>query len=127
MHRTVLAATLALLLVAVVKPAYAHIICHNIGGPEALGANCDPATGTCSITTLEGLTLTIQTTQFFGIPLPLLETSAAIAAHIAHGDGVAELIIEPRLHLASTGQNHTGANVGCVGRRIIEQPEEPGN
>ena len=54
MNRTVLKAILALMLVAFVGYAYAGPvpppkgICHNIGGPDELGANCDGATGECS-------------------------------------------------------------------------------
>jgi hypothetical protein len=37
------------------------------------------------------------------------------------------LVIDPPLHLSSRGDNHRAANVDCIGTRVFEQPEEPGN
>ena len=155
MYRTVLAATLTLMFVAVgfafaVPTAYAQScggkgqpvcppppctkdcpppksICHNIGGPRDLGANCD-GTGTCSFITQELGELLVPVGQFLGIIIGFNQDSdGALAAHIAHGDGPILLTFSPALHLASVGQNHQAANVECLGRRLIPQPPEPGN
>ena len=104
-------------------------ICHNIGGPRDLGANCD-MTGNCSYTLYDDgsnpVTYVVTPNHFLGIIIP--PTSAgAIAAHIAHGDGEVIMEFDPPLHLASDGQNHQASNVECLAERIIEQPPEPGN
>jgi hypothetical protein len=101
-------------------------ICHNIGGPDELGANCDGATGECSFTLDTGQTIVVPQNHFLGILIPLT-SAGAIAAHIAHGDGPAEVIFDPPLHLASTGQIHQASNVECLGERVLPQPPEPGN
>lgn len=101
-------------------------ICHNIGGPQELGANCDGATGTCTYTLDTGATLTVAEDNFLGI-LISATSEGAIAAHLAHGDGYAHTIYDPPLHLASTGQIHKASNVECVAERVLPQPPEPGN
>jgi hypothetical protein len=100
--------------------------CHNIGGPQELGANCDGATGTCSFILDTGQTIVVPSNHFLGIVIPPT-SEGAIAAHIAHGDGPTVMLFEPPLHLASTGQNHKASNVECLGRRVLPQPPEPGN
>lgn len=101
-------------------------ICHNIGGPDELGANCDGATGQCTYTLDTGQTITVEEDHFLGI-LVSATSANALAAHIAHGDGPAELTFDPPLHLASTGQNHKASNVECLGERVLPQAPEPGN
>jgi hypothetical protein len=102
-------------------------ICHNIGGPRELGANCDGATGECTFTLEGGGTVTIPRRHFLGILIPV-DSAGAIAAHLAHGDGLTLLTFDPPLHLASTGQIHKASNVECLARRAITtQPPEPGN
>lgn len=101
-------------------------ICHNIGGPQELGANCDGATGECSFTLDTGQTIVVARNHFLGILIPPT-SEGAIAAHLAHGDGPAEMIFDPPLHLASTGQIHRASNVECLGSRVLPQPPEPGN
>jgi hypothetical protein len=101
-------------------------ICHNIGGPRDLGANCD-GTGNCSFTTDIG-TVNVLAGQFLGIIIGFNQNSAgALAAHIAHGDGRILATFDPPLHLASQGQNHQASNVECLGLRVVPQPPEPGN
>lgn len=100
--------------------------CHNIGGPEELGANCDGATGSCQYTLDTGQTLTVAANHFLGILIPPT-SEGAIAAHIAHGDGPTEVVYDPPLHLASTGQIHKASNVECLAERVLPQPSEPGN
>jgi len=130
-HGSILAAALSLSLVG--SSAYATELCHNIGGPEELGANCDGATGTCTVLLADGGTLTVGANQFLGIVvgepllLPSPTNTRARDAHIAHGDGLIDQLFSPPLHLASTGQNHRAANVECLGTRINFQPPEPGN
>ena len=99
-------------------------ICHNIGGPRDLGANCD-MTGTCSVAVEGGLTITLGPNQFLGIVIGASDNAAA--AHIAHGDGFAEAIFDPPLHLASVIGPHQASNVECLATRILPQPPEPGN
>ena len=111
------------------KPPEPKSFCHNIGGPELAGggANCDPVTGSCTITEEEtGRTFTIFPDEFFGT---IIATNSpnAILAHLAHGDGPTVEEIDPPLHLSSEGQNHKGANVECIGTRDFEQPDDPGN
>ena len=102
------------------------LICHNIGGPRDLGANCD-MTGNCSFTT-DNVTLLVTPNHFLGIIIGFNQDSqGALAAHIAHGDGFIITTFDPPLHLASTGQNHQAANVECLAERIVPQPGEPGN
>ena len=101
-------------------------LCHNIGGPDELGANCDGATGACSFITDTGQTITVPLGHFLGIIISA--GPKALAAHLAHGDGFVELEFDPALHLASTGQNHQASNVECLAERATtNQPPEPGN
>lgn len=99
-------------------------ICHNIGGPEELGANCDQA-NQCDFTTEEGIVITVLGKQFLGI---VINASAqALPAHIAHGDGRILATFDPPLHLASQEGPHLVSNVECLGERVLDQPPEPGN
>ena len=93
-------------------------ICHNIGGPRDLGANCD-GTGTCTYE-LEGGTIEVAAGNFLGI---VISASAnALPAHIAHGDGPILALFDPPLHLASEIGPHRASNVECLGRRILDDP-----
>lgn len=144
MYRTVLAATLTSMLVAVgfavlvstadagqpppPPPPPKEGICHNIGGPRGLGANCDMASVPCPVTAEDGRTFTLAPGQFYGIIVPFNTLQGgALEAHIAHGDGPIVLTIDPPLHLASTEGPHRASNVECIGTRILPQPPEPGN
>jgi hypothetical protein len=101
-------------------------ICHNIGGPRDLGANCD-MTGTCTYRT-DGVDIPLGPNQFLGIIIGFKQDrGGALAAHIAHGDGPIVATFEPPLHLASEIGPHRASNVECIGERIIPQPPEPGN
>ena len=133
MNRTVLKAVLPLMLVAFVGSAYAQKpppepkgICHNIGGPDALGANCDQDSGICIVLLEDGGTVSVVPPQFLGIIVGT-DSAGALAAHIAHGDGPILMSFDPPLHLASTDQNHKASNVECLGTRLIDQPPDPGN
>jgi hypothetical protein len=142
MYRAVLAVVLSLMFVVVAAPtSYAQScdpkdpkcpppgksICHNIGGPRDLGANCD-MTGTCTYTADTGQTLSLGPNQFLGIIIGFNQDSAgALAAHIAHGDGPIVATFDPALHLASVDGPHRDSNVECIGTRVIPQPTEPGN
>jgi hypothetical protein len=108
-------------------------MCHNIGGPMELGANCDGATGACTFTLEEygpsgdPLTVTVPKDHFLGILIGA-SSEGAIAAHLAHGDGFVTALYEPRIHVASTGQIHKASTVDCMAKRAITtQPPEPGN
>ena len=105
-------------------PPKGDVICHNIGGPRDLGANCD-MTGTCSVEVEGGLTITLGPNQFLGIVIGAGDNSAA--AHIAHGDGFVDALFDPPLHLASVIGPHQASNVECLATRILPQPPEPGN
>jgi hypothetical protein len=101
-------------------------LCHNIGGPRDLGANCE-ATGNCTFILPGGGTMVFTGNQFLGIVVNA-KGENAIAAHIAHGDGwIIGPIYDPPLHLASVVGPHKESNVECIAERIIPQPEEPGN
>ena len=101
-------------------------ICHNIGGPRELGANCD-ATG-CTVNLEGGGTLTVLPGQYLGIIVPFNTLSAgALTAHINHGDGPIVQTFDPPLHLASTGQIHKASNVECLATRTVTQPPDHGN
>src|SRR5688572_6402545 len=84
-------------------------ICHNIGGPRELGANCD-GTGACTYTLDTGATIRVAAGNFLGILIPPT-SEGALAAHLAHGDGPVQTTYDPPLHLASTGQIHKASNV----------------
>jgi hypothetical protein len=102
------------------------ILCHNIGGPRDLGANCE-ATGNCSFILPGGGEMVFTGNQFLGIVVNA-KGENAIAAHIAHGDGwIIGPIYDPPLHLASVVGPHRASNVECIAERIIPQPTEPGN
>jgi len=112
--------------------AFATELCHNIGGPRDLGANCD-GTGTCTYELEGGGTIEVAAGFFLGILLggPLSEfpvdlTKRVIAAHIAHGDGIS-ISTFPPLHLASEIGPHRASNVDCLAERVVPQPDEPGN
>ena len=135
MFRAILAVVLSLMFVAVTAPVASAGnpppppkagICHNIGGPRDLGANCD-MTGTCTYTAGTGQNLTLGPNQFLGIIISFNEDSNALAAHIAHGDGPIVATFDPALHLASTDGPHRDSNVECIGTRVFAQPPEPGN
>jgi len=101
-------------------------ICHNIGGPRDLGANCD-GTGTCSFV-VEGETVDVPEDFFLGIIIGFKTLGPALKAHLNHGDGFVIQTFDPPLHLSSEGQNHRAANVECFAKRAITtQPPEPGN
>jgi hypothetical protein len=101
-------------------------ICHNIGGPRELGANCD-ASG-CTVNLGGGGTLVVLEGEFLGIIVPFNTLSeGALNAHIKHGDGPILSIFDPPLHLASTGQIHLASNVECLGVRTVPQPPDQGN
>jgi len=106
-------------------PPPSDVICHNIGGPRDLGANCEN-TGNCSVDLVGGGTIVFtDPDQFLGIVIGASDSAAA--AHIAHGDGFVDLIFDPPLHLASVIGPHRASNVECMGTRIFPQPPEPGN
>ena len=107
------------------EPPGDKAICHNIGGPRDLGANCE-ATGFCTFILPNGSTVVYTEDQFLGILIGA-HTASAIAAHLAHGDGFAWGIYDPPLHLASVVGPHQESNVECVATRVISQPPEPGN
>ena len=101
-------------------------ICHNIGGPRELGANCD-GTGNCSFVQ-DGETFNVPEDHFLGIIIGFKTIGPALKAHLNHGDGFVLQTFDPALHLASEGQNHRAANVECFAKRAITtQPPEPGN
>jgi hypothetical protein len=113
--------------------AYATDLCHNIGGPRDLGANCD-GTGRCTYQLEGGGTITVAAGDFLGILIggpqfqaPVSLTNAAVAAHLAHGDGIASAEFNPPLHLASDIGPHRASNVDCLATRVFAQPPEPGN
>jgi hypothetical protein len=107
------------------EPGHEEVICHNIGGPNDLGANCD-GTGVCTYQLEGGSTITIAEDHFLGIVIGASES--ALAAHLAHGDGVALALFDPPLHLASEIGPHRASNVECMAERAITtQPPEPGN
>ena len=100
-------------------------LCHNIGGPRDLGANCE-ATGNCTFIMPDGSTMVFTEDQFLGI-LVGAHSASAILAHLAHGDGFAWGVYNPPLHLASVVGPHKESNVECVATRVVTQPPEPGN
>ncbi|MFC5578263.1 hypothetical protein ACFPOA_09610 [Lysobacter niabensis] len=102
-----------------------NILCHNIGGPRDLGANCE-ATGNCSVLLESGEVLEFADNQFLGIIIGANDN--AWVPHLAHGDGFATRVFDPALHLASVIGPHQASNVECLARReTTEQPPEPGN
>jgi hypothetical protein len=102
-------------------------ICHNIGGPRDLGANCD-MTGTCTYELDGGGAILVEPNNFLGIVISFNQDSdGALAAHIAHGDGVIVGTFDPPLHLASVIGPHRASNVECLATRIVTQPPDTGN
>lgn len=106
-------------------PPTKDLICHNIGGPRDLGANCEN-TGNCTVELSNGGSIIFTNdNQFLGIVIGAGPNAAA--AHIAHGDGPVDLLFDPPLHLASAIGPHKASNVECMGTRVLPQPDEPGN
>ena len=138
MYRAILAIALSLIFFTVTsQTSYAQLkcdpktqkgcLCHNIGGPRDLGANCD-MTGTCQAFTDTGSAIILGPNQFLGIIIGVDPANVnAVAAHIAHGDGAIVTTFDPPLHLASVTGPHKDSNVECLATRIIPQPTEPGN
>jgi hypothetical protein len=109
-------------------------LCHNIGGPNALGANCDA--GNCKIADIVATgdaDLIAAFTQalvvcgqvgcnpnniYGGIVVPFGD--AAFDAHFKHGDGFT-LVTVDRIHAT---QPHVAANVGCF---AVRHDPDPGN
>lgn len=106
------------------EPPPTNRICHNIGGPRELGANCDQA-NQCVLVLDDGSTISVLGTTFLGIVVSASEQ--ATAAHIAHGDGPILATFDPPLHLASVIGPYQASNVECLGNRVLPQPPEPGN
>ena len=110
-------------------------LCHNIGGPRGLGANCD-GQDECDLITdphLSGLYASAlaacgaipecdPANVYAGIFVP--HSDKAIDAHIGHGDGPSLIMFDPRIH---DPLPHISANVDCFGYRLSPQPPEPGN
>ncbi len=102
-------------------------ICHNIGGPRDLGANCD-MTGTCTYELDGGGEIEVVPPTFLGIIIGVnFDKGNALLAHLKHGDGPILETFDPPLHLASVIGPHRASNVECLGFRVFEQPDEPGN
>lgn len=103
-----------------------RLICHNIGGPDDKGANCE-ATGTCVAFDDEGDAIVFtNTNQYLGIVIGAGDNSRD--AHLRHGDGYVDLLFDPPLHLASVNGPHLNSNVECLATRATTtQPDEPGN
>lgn len=101
-----------------------RILCHNIGGPRDLGANCE-ATGNCTFILPDGSLVTFSGDEYLGILIGA--GGSSLAAHLAHGDGYAFMTYDPPLHLASLVGPHQESNVECLARRAMPQPPEPGN
>jgi hypothetical protein len=107
-------------------------ICHNIGGPNGLGANCDAgncdsifATGNPTLIAAYVAALeecdddaTCEDNIYGGIVIPFNDSK--FAAHDNHGDGPV-LVTFPRIHAT---QPHVSANVGCF---AVRDNEDPGN
>ena len=106
-------------------------LCHNIGGPNALGANCDAgnctlasilATGDAELIAAFGLAVARAGTAagqiYGGIVVPFGD--AAFTAHDNHGDGPVLVTFDREHHT----QPHVAANVGCF---AIRDNEDPGN
>ena len=108
-------------------------LCHNIGGPNALGANCDA--GNCKLSTISAIGDSDLLLQFVialilsgsnpedndlygGIVVPFGD--AAFDAHFNHGDGFT-LVEFDRIH---DTQPHVAANVGCF---ALRHDPDPGN
>jgi hypothetical protein len=125
-RKSLMAAALSIgaALIATSANANPHVLCHNIGGPQDLGADCE-ATGNCTFILPNGGLMTFTGNEFLGILINASDN--ALAAHLAHGDGYAFMIYNPPLHLASVVGPHQASNVECLARRVVPQPPEPGN
>ncbi|GAB3359403.1 hypothetical protein [Lysobacter tyrosinilyticus] len=119
-----LAVSATLIAGAAVAGGQPRTICHNIGGPRDLGANCE-ATGNCTFILPNGSTVVFTENEFLGILIGASDNAAE--AHLKHGDGYAFAIYDPPLHLASVVGPHQESNVECAARRVNPQPPEPGN
>ncbi len=96
-------------------------LCHNIGGPQELGANCDNAN-------FDEFPCLLITNELIYAGIVIGASDQAFEAHLRHGDGFAVAEFDPPLHLASEGLNHQAANVECLAVRAqTTQPPEPGN
>jgi hypothetical protein len=109
-------------------------VCHNIGGPRALGANCDAgnctladmvATGNADLIAAFAQALVVCSQHdcdpediYGGIVVPYAD--AAYTAHYNHGDGLT-LVTFDRVHET---QPHVAANVGCF---AVRHDPDPGN
>jgi hypothetical protein len=109
-------------------------LCHNIGGPNALGADCDAGNCTLAIIRSTGdldliaafgealgvcSQLSCDATKIYGgIVVPFGD--AAFTAHFNHGDGFT-LNTFDRIHAT---QPHVAANVGCF---AVRHDPDPGN
>ena len=105
-------------------------LCHNIGGPNALGANCDA--GNCDSILDTGndelISLYLEAVGacvvwdcdpdniYAGIVVP--RSDNAIAAHARHGDGPTLVVFE-RIH---DTQPHVSANLDCFAERVLVDP-----
>ena len=107
------------------QPGHEDVVCHNIGGPNDLGANCD-GTGNCTYQLEGGGAITVAVNHFLGIVIGASEN--ALEAHLKHGDGFVITAFDPPLHLASVIGPHRASNVECLAERAeTTQPPEPGN
>lgn len=104
-------------------------LCHNIGGPRALGANCDAGncdsildTGNAELIEAYGIAQGLAGDAagdiYGGIVVPF--SSNAFDAHYNHGDGFT-LVVFDRIH---DTQPHVAANVGCF---AVRHDPDPGN
>lgn len=121
---TALSVTAILIAGSAIAGETKQTLCHNIGGPRDLGANCE-ATGNCTVPLVGGL-LSFSDNQYLGIVIGAGEQSWQ--AHLNHGDGYVITLFDPPLHLAAEIGPHRASNVECLARRATtEQPPEPGN
>ncbi|MGH8644842.1 MAG: hypothetical protein ACREX4_10430 [Gammaproteobacteria bacterium] len=96
-------------------------LCHNIGGPQELGANCDNAN-------FDEFPCLLITNSLVYAGILIDPNDSSFEAHLKHGDGSALMEFDPPLHLASEIGPHQASNVECVAvRELTEQPPEPGN
>jgi hypothetical protein len=113
----------------VCDPAKENCLCHNIGGPRALGADCDAGncdsildTGNAELIELYGFAQALAGDAagdiYGGIVVPF--SSNAFDAHYNHGDGFT-LVTFDRIH---DTQPHVAANVGCF---AVRHDPDPGN
>jgi len=106
---------------AFANPPPPQVLCHNIGGPQELGANCDNANA-------DAFPCVLITNPLVYAGIVIDPNDSAFEAHLKHGDGFAITIFDPPLHLASQGAKHEASNVECLAvRELTQQPPEPGN